>query len=286
MKGDWGMVEISFCDEVSVGQFGKINLMGWNPTDPLTIPQIPYTLFSTLVIKVSFGPRESTADLVFTIKQNDASGRMIFEESHPIANINRDNPDEDLSLFFVQPLVWEIKTYGTIRIAVCSCSDEVGAESLRVEQGPAPISGLARPIISSGLLAEGKGYILDAILKSANQNLVLIDQFLNIDDLMDLLNSVPSQVAIRVLTRPDSRNEYLKRRSEGCRMAESIDIRFSRKIHDRYVIVNGTEYFHFGYSLKDLWRGRVSRYAKIYRKDEIDDLTEVFESEWRVAEVL
>lgn len=280
------MVEISFCDEVSIGQFGKVNLLGLNPGDALAVPRVPYNLFSTLVIQIFFGPGESTEGLAFTIRQNDLNGSSCFEESYPIANLNREDSDHDFSLFFVQPIAWTIRTFGVVKFTVVSCKNELGSRVFDVVKGEAPVSALIAPITSSGVITESKGFALDAILKSANKALIFIDQFLKYDDLTDLLSVVPAGIAVRVLTGLRSRDEYLSKRSALDSLSQRVEVKFSKRFHDRYVIVNETEYFHFGYSLKDLWTGRVSRYAKLYRKDEIDDLRDICEAEWRTAEVL
>lgn len=280
------MVEITFCDEVSVGQFGKLNLMGLNPGDSLTVPCVPYNLFSTLVIQISIGPGESTEGLAFTIRQNDLNGTLCFEESHPIASLNRKDPNKSFSLFFIQPIIWTISTFGVIKFTVASCKNELGSRVFNVVKGEAPVSALIAPITSSGVITQSKGFELNAILKSANKTLSLIDQFIKVDHLTDLLSVVPTGIAVRILTGLGSKGEYLSNRSALDHLSQRVEVKFSKRFHDRYVIVNDEEYFHFGYSLKDLWSGRVSRYAKLYRKDEIDDLKDIYEGEWRMAEVL
>ena len=121
---------------------------------------------------------------------------------------------------------------------------------------------------------------------SASKTLILIDQFLKLDDLLDLINSVPSTSSVRVLTKPDLREKFRQNRSRIDRLPHKIEVKFSERFHDRYVIANDTEYFHFGYSLKDLWKRRVSRYAKLYRNDEIQDLKDLYETEWKIAQTL
>jgi hypothetical protein len=274
------------CDEVSIGQFGKVNLMGLNPGDELTIPQVPYRLFSTLVAQNIILPSGATSDLVFTVQQKDTNDLVIFEEKHPVATLNREDSIQDLNLFFVQPLKWEIRSYGTVIFTVLSGDQVLGVKTIQVGKGNAPSSALIDPITSTGVINETKGFILDSILKSASRTLILMDQFLKPDDLVDLMGLVPSGCIVKLLTSPNWRNDYLQNRSTIDHLPQEIEIKFSGKFHDRYVIVNDTEHFHFGYSLKDLWRRRVSRYAKLYRKDEIDDLMSVYEVDWRTAQTL
>jgi hypothetical protein len=242
------MIEIAFCDEVSIGQFGKVNLMGLNPGDVLTVPRVPYDLFSTLVIQLSFGPGESTEGLAFTIRQNDLNGSLCFEESYPIANLNREDPSQNFSLFFVQPIKWTIRTFGVLTFTVVSCKNELGSKVFDVVNGEAPVSALIAPITSSGVITQSKGFELDAILKSANNTLILIDQFLKADHLTDLLSVVPAGIAVRVLAGLESKGQYLSKRSALDCLPQRVEVKFSKRFHDRYVIVNDSEYFHFGYS--------------------------------------
>jgi hypothetical protein len=113
-----------------------------------------------------------------------------------------------------------------------------------------------------------------------------MDQFLGPSDLLGLINAIPERSAIMLLTNPRFKSEYLRQKESIAGLPRKLTIKFSARFHDRYVIANGTEYFHFGYSRKDLWKGRVSRFAKLYRKDEIDDLKAEYDGEWEIAEML
>ena len=87
---------IFLCDEVSIGQFGKLNLMGLNPGDSLAINETPYHLFSTLVVQSLIGPGEQPSDLALVVQQKDSSGVSMVEEKHQVINFNRDDPTSRL----------------------------------------------------------------------------------------------------------------------------------------------------------------------------------------------
>lgn len=50
--------------------------------------------------------------------------------------------------------------------------------------------------------------------------------------------------------------------------------------HDRFIIVNGVEYYHFGHSLKGLQGERVSRYSKMIDEEEISKLKALIDKHW------
>ena len=160
-------------------------------------------------------------------------------------------------------------------------------KTFRVVKGNSPSVSLIAPILSSGVLKkEGRGFLLESILSTASIEVVLIDQFLGPGDLLGLIDAIPEGTAIRLLTSLRLKSEYLRQKESIAGLPRRLTIKFSARFHDRYVIANGTEYFHFGYSLKDLWKGRISRFAKLYRKDEIDDLRAEYDGEWEIAEML
>lgn len=64
---------------------------------------------------------------------------------------------------------------------------------------------------------------------------------------------------------------------------KSIEVRSSTVFHDRYVVVNETEFYHFGYSFKSLGKGRVSQVNKLFDKRVIEELRQKFTEAWSNA---
>ncbi|MDE3183619.1 MAG: hypothetical protein KGM16_09390 [Bacteroidota bacterium] len=94
------------------------------------------------------------------------------------------------------------------------------------------------------------------ILKSATKEIILIDGYIN-DQFIDIFTVANTGVQIKILTKSKSNTAAVKLKitsfnkqfnSQGI----NLEIRENEDFHDRFLILDQNQFFHFGASLKDL----------------------------------
>ncbi|MCK9454369.1 RhuM family protein [Sulfurimonas sp.] len=104
-----------------------------------------------------------------------------------------------------------------------------------------------------GILFDGQIYdayvFVNDLLKSAKSEVVLIDNY--IDDTIFTLFSKYQNLKIKIYTQNISKQlrfDFQKYNSQY----KNIELQEFKKAHDRFLIIDGTEIYHIGASLKDL----------------------------------
>ncbi|MCF0223654.1 MAG: ORF6N domain-containing protein [Fibrobacter sp.] len=101
-----------------------------------------------------------------------------------------------------------------------------------------------------------QGQIFDAylfvqkIIKQAKQSLVIIDNYVDLS-ILEMLSKKKNNVSVKLYTLPKTKLSPLDiAKFNG--QYPSLELYFTDKIHDRFVIIDSTMLYHFGASLKDL----------------------------------
>lgn len=118
---------------------------------------------------------------------------------------------------------------------------------------------------------------IEALISAASQQIVLIDGYATSDTLA-LLCQKRSGVAVAVLTKtvaPQLRTAALAfNRQYG-----GLSLRTSQQFHDRFLVIDGTDFYHIGASIKDLGK-RTFMYSRV---DDVVDRTRLwqdFQAAW------
>ncbi|MFO7618511.1 MAG: ORF6N domain-containing protein [Thermoplasmata archaeon] len=113
-------------------------------------------------------------------------------------------------------------------------------------------SGEVRPkqgIFYNGQVFDAYAFVSD-LIRSANASIVLIDNYLD-DSVLTLLTKRKKDVRVTLLTR--NLTEALAQGVRKCsEQYPSMEIREFKNAHDRFIIIDYSEIYHFGASLKDL----------------------------------
>lgn len=100
------------------------------------------------------------------------------------------------------------------------------------------------------------GQIFDAykfatdLIKSARQSIILIDNYID-ESVLLMLSKRSNGVSATIYTQHITKQLQLDLSKHNCQYPP-IDIKTYRNSHDRFLIVDGTEVYHIGASLKDL----------------------------------
>lgn len=112
--------------------------------------------------------------------------------------------------------------------------------------------GTAKPkqgIFYNGQVFDAYLFVSD-LIKSANHSLVLIDNYVD-ETVLNLLTKRNSNVEATIYTQKISRQLQLDIDKHNSQY-EAIEIKELNQSHDRFLIIDNTEIYHFGASLKDL----------------------------------
>lgn len=276
--------QLFFCDEFQQSQFGKYNILGMLPSRKINLNEVPYIFCSTLVLDGLIDPGEYNNEVFLKITDLDSG---VFEKI-PFFILNGIH-DKIFRLIRWFPINIYVVKYVSIKISVMLDNDEELYSEIfefRPGQSPSLMIDLKSNILnSSGLLGPNvTTNIPEILVRLAHKELIIIDQYLTDDYLASLLAHVHPQTKITVLVGIQLRTSFSNINIST--LNNPIEIRFSPKVperfHDRFIILNGTEVYHLGYSLKDLNK-QISRYCKVINSSEANEIIGSFNSIWTTS---
>ena len=125
-------------------------------------------------------------------------------------------------------------------------------------------------------------YRASQMLSDAATSIRVIDGYIG-EDLLNLLTKKRGGVTVEILTKPLSPS--LK---TLCRAFDQqyggLSVRSSAAFHDRFVILDDRDFFHFGASIKDAGK-RGFMFSLIEEPEIVNALRSRFQQEWNIAKV-
>jgi len=124
--------------------------------------------------------------------------------------------------------------------------------------------------------------ILMNILKRAKTTIAIVDEYLD-ESILTYLSSLPQPLAVRLLAEKPTPllSKLVAKLQPGY---PNVELRLSTGFHDRFVILDGDEVWHFGASLKDLGK-EVSLIGQM-DGTERQQLLDFFNTHWAPAQVI
>ena len=120
----------------------------------------------------------------------------------------------------------------------------------------------------------------EEILSKANQIILIIDGYIS-PDVLNLLSAKKSPVEAKILTKDVS--PVVKTAALAFnKQYGNLSIRTSQAFHDRFVIIDNCDFYHFGASIKDLGN-RGFMFSRIEESSIIDALRAKWVEEWGKA---
>ncbi len=117
--------------------------------------------------------------------------------------------------------------------------DAIQSKDLKPEKG----------IFFEGQIFDAYKFISD-IIRTANQSLILIDNYID-DSVLTLLSKRNKEVKVIIFTKEISNQLSLDLKKYNSQYP-SLEIKEFKQSHDRFLIIDNKEVYHFGASLKDL----------------------------------
>ena len=127
--------------------------------------------------------------------------------------------------------------------------------------------------------------IVKQILLNAQQSIIIIDRYIN-DDVLKLLISKLLKVEVNIITKsiPPTLNTEATAFNKQYGKPGRLSIRTSDSFHDRFVIIDDRDFYHFGASIKDLGH-RGFMFSRIEEPEVIDGLRKKWIQEWQKATI-
>ncbi len=117
--------------------------------------------------------------------------------------------------------------------------DAIENKEVKVKQG----------VFFDGQIFDAYTFVSD-LIRTANKSIILIDNFVD-DSVLSLFNKRKKEVSVVILTKNVSKELALDLEKYNSQYA-SIVIKEFDQSHDRFLIIDNKEVYHFGASLKDL----------------------------------
>jgi hypothetical protein len=129
-----------------------------------------------------------------------------------------------------------------------------------------------------------QGTTFDALMKITNlvkfaeNEIILIDGYVD-ENILKLLTSKNQKVNVKILTKEKSFKSVLPFVDAFNKQYKNLEVKASEVYHDRFLIIDQKDVYHFGASLKDAGN-RVFMFSKIEDEAIIKTLFESFKTEW------
>jgi hypothetical protein len=121
------------------------------------------------------------------------------------------------------------------------------------------------------------------IVASAKMSIVLVDGYIGVETL-DVLAGKAGGVNVQILTKNVS--SQVKVLAEAFqRQYGHLEIRSAQAFHDRFLIIDDSEFYHFGASIKDLGK-RGFMFSRIEEPDVTTGIRSKFQQEWSAATII
>jgi len=120
------------------------------------------------------------------------------------------------------------------------------------------------------------------ILEQANTQIDIIDGYVN-SGVLDLLTRKKTSVTVNILTR--SVDPALKAAAIAFnKQYGKLAIRTSNAFHDRFIVIDNKDFYHFGASIKDVGK-RGFMFSRVEEEDVIKTIQKKLTEEWNRATV-
>jgi hypothetical protein len=267
------------CERFVQSSFDNMNLIGYKSVEKILIKKIPYVFQADIVLDTKVFPEIRGYMPTMTITfPNDSPGTVSPDTIPDLTG------KDHCCLIF--PIEYTIGQTGFLDIQI-SWGTIIYSRRFEFAIGNSPYRLNVSNSYLGGILGTAKANtdIRDLLSQTVNK-LVIIDQYLPPDELLHILEKTNSKASIQVLTNQNQKTNYLSMINDIKKQYPSLEVRFSKTFHDRFVIRDDEEIFAFGYSLKDLTKSRISYYCRIDERTSQTEIIDSFNDGWANASTL
>ena len=143
-------------------------------------------------------------------------------------------------------------------------------------------------VSSEGLFFKGQYYDaifqLNNLIVNAKQEIKLVDNYLNLD-LLNFLSNKNNRVSLKIISSAKDIPQLKLGLTGFQNQFSHLQIKESKSYHDRFLIIDNTEVFHFGASFKDLGK-KTFMFSKISEPTIQSAIIIDFDNHWSIGNSL
>lgn len=261
------------CNRMTEGLFGKINIEEAFFGNELSVYKFPYILEITVCVDIPNVPISTPIKLELWENDKLNKSEVIIQE------LKKDTKYVAISVPFKIKLneegEWSFKIKDSKDSTLCERGLKIfkGDSPYLRDTGTQGVSAIVGPATSQIPLSD--------VVNRSLKHIVIIDTYPSANDWYTILQA-RQDVKIRVIIGRDGSKtecETLKSQLKDFEYKILKNSRGNPYFHDRFLIVDDTEFYHIGQSLKDIGKS-VGRFSRLIEKNEIEDLRKHISSQW------
>jgi hypothetical protein len=256
------------------GSFGRRNYFGVNWGRTLLVPSFPYTLQVSFVIVLRVPAGRPVENLSASL-----SGPWGDAFSHHLGSIPaRDQEKAQVAEWSKLALL--LPKPADLRLDV-TFEEFARTFTWNAQQGPGPMRRGTTVLPGSSVLdGQASTNPLVQLANEVRASLMIADQYATPDFMRAFLPRDERAWRCRlIISERACRKSFAEWISLG-KEYPNLEVRGDDLIHDRFVIRDDEEGYAFGHSLKDLDRGRVSFFSRVYDLEQFRLISEAMMKSW------
>lgn len=128
-----------------------------------------------------------------------------------------------------------------------------------------------------------------SILRAAMTSITVVDGYVS-EQVLNLLGVKADHVAAKILTKARSASATFVTHAKAFiaqyAAGPPLEIRTTEAFHDRFIVIDDTDYYHFGASIKDAAKKSAFMFSRIEEPTVMTSLRTVITTEWTAANVI
>jgi hypothetical protein len=147
----------------------------------------------------------------------------------------------------------------------------------------------SRRATSEGIFFAGQQFdalkLVADLLSQARNTITIIDGYIG-EQLLDLLTTKPPAVDVKILTKARSASAALVAKAAAFnRQYGNLSVRTSEAFHDRFLILDDHDFYHFGASMDQRLGRRGFMFSRVEEPDVVNALRAKLAQEWAGSRV-
>jgi hypothetical protein len=265
--------KVLFAANVTQGNFGTLNMAGVITGRTIAIDSLPYRLLGSFVVLSDI---KTKSESQITLSCSNSSREATWGGRVPAIE------GAGTIIFELKPF-FEIETLDNLHFKILWNGLELKHKEYKIEIGKAPrYNVFDSPPPTTGIILPNQNFDIIEFLKLATEELIIVDRYIYdkndptfVNSLSDFLTQ-NTTLQVKLLTGKEGKKPLTDRLSTHT----NLEMKFSDKIHDRFIIINRAKYYIFGNSLKHLSGAKISTCMEILESSQISLLQHEFENIW------
>ncbi len=264
----------------TAGSFGRRNFFGVNLGRRVLVPTFPYVLQAVFVTLIRVPANTTVDNLRLTLTSTWGSTATYHVGSLPSLDREQAHSIEWSRLDFSMP------TPGSFALAITFAGFAANV-TWSVEIGVGPMRQSLTDLPSSALLDGRRSWNpLANLAREVRTSLLLADQYATPDFIRSLFPAGHCAWTCKVLVSEKMASKYKADWLALSGTFASFQVRADNLIHDRFVLRDDEEAYAFGHSLKDLDKGRISFFSRIYDDEQFHNIRDALAESWQRAKIV